>query len=497
MQQVSKILFILLMPFCVNAQIYVDGSGYVRYTAPKPDTIRITQTVRDTIRINQIIRDTIRITNTVTIRDTICIDNPPPVTGSFEYTPPTPTYTGAVPGGKLETWSEQWLTDPGYSKQDGYFRFSWSMLEGAQGQYTFDKFDQQAQLVFNRGGRFGFGIMTHYPDAVIPHRLNYDGGYAVYPQYLHTLMQSESVKDWKASNGAWVPNWNSEAYITRLLALHKALDAHIKSKGWADRISYVDIRGYGAFGEWHSYTIADQMSQYPSGTRATEASLKRIIDAHTEGFPDFPLVALVAAFDAGRLGNTMNPPGVAHYVLTTSNRWGKLGWRRDNWGATDDYLRQYTSGNTYVVNGMRLDTAIMNRYKYAPVVGEPCCHNTYSQLATQLKQAGATSLGNGNISVNSTTRANMKAAADAIGSRLAIKLVKYENGKLYLHWTNTGTAPLYEAFNVVIGNVSVPLPKVLPGETVVQEINGVPYGDMLIEVKNNYRKYPLEVRVVR
>lgn len=434
------------------------------------------------------------------------VDPPPPTGQTFAFNVTQKPFTNvAVPGGKLETWSEQWNVNPGYNKQDGYFRFSWSMLEGAQGQYTFDVFKRQAEMVFARGGRFSFGIMTHYPDAVAPHRLNYDGGYSVYPQYLHDLMQAEPVKDWRASNGAWVPNWNSPAYHERLLALHKALDAYIKQQGWQDRIAYVDIRGYGAFGEWHSYTIADQMSQYPAGTRATEASLRKIVDAHVQGFPDYPLVAMVSAFDCNRLGNTMNPPGIAAYILRASNRWGKLGWRRDNWGATDDYIAQYTVRNTYVVDGMRLDTAIMNRWKYAPVVGEPCCNNNYSQLVAQLKQAGATSLGNGNYTANSTTRPNLIAAGEAIGSRLTIASGSFKDGEVTIEWNNLGNVPLYEAFNVmvelrqgssIVWSTSAPLVQVLPGKT-VQVIRGgaVPRGtfELHIFVKNNYRSYPLGI----
>ena len=51
---------------------------------------------------------------------------------------------------------------------------------------------------------------------------------------------------------------------------------------------------------------------------------------------------------------------------------------KDNWGALDDYIRQYTDKNRITINGMKLDTAIMNRYKYAPVNGEPIPGGSFS-----------------------------------------------------------------------------------------------------------------------
>ncbi len=369
------------------------------------------------------------------------------------------------PGGGAEQWNDQNLVNipvegSNTRRLDKYFRFSWSMLEGAQGQYIWTKFDQEINDAISKGQKFSFGIMTHYPDAVSPHRLNYDGGYSVYPQYLHNLMQAEPVKDWRASNGAWVPNWNSESYITRLLALHQAINNHIMTGSYngvayRDVINYIDVRGYGAFGEWHSYTIVDNMSQYPAGTRATTTSLNRIIDTHIDGFPSFPLVMLVSAFDGNRLGNTMNPPEVAYHALTRRNNWGLLGWRRDNWGATDAYLRSYTDQNTITVNGMRLDTAIMNRWKYAPIVGEPCCNANYADLENQVRRYRAVSFGNGNFSPNSTINPNIRAASKAAGYRIILEGGNVPSSvstgtsfAVNLLWKNVGITQSYEDWNV-------------------------------------------------
>lgn len=537
----KKILFfLLLLPlFTVAQQEWIDATGdtirveRITKTSTSPVwgvvgvkdstySVRVTVPVFGTTYVNYTYSyDTVVVRKKQTQPTNPGPVTPPPVTNppiagtefKFSITQQPLANMSARQFAGLEQWNDQNYAAPTVRKQDKYFRFSWSMLESGKDQYVWTKFDQEMNDAIDKGQKFSFGIMTHYPDAVSPHRLNYDGGYAVYPLYLHNMMQAEPVKDWKASNGAWVPNWNSEAYITRLLALHKAIDRHMKEtvyKGvrYSDNINYIDIRGYGAFGEWHSYTIVGDVSQYPSGTRATLASLKRIVDAHTEGFPDYPLVVLVAAFDADRLGNTKNPAGIASYVLRARNKWGLIGWRRDNWGATDSYLKQYTSGNTKVVDGMRLDTAIMNRWKYAPVVGEPCCNANYADLKNQMLQAHAVSVGNGNYSSgDATMKNNVLAAGNASGHLITITGGSFKGGTITVDWENKGNTPSYEAWEVYFelrqgstvkwSGKSAHSPTMkLPGTwSTTDSFTGLPTGefDLHVVVKNSVRTYLLPI----
>ncbi len=179
-----------------------------------------------------------------------------------------------------------------------YNRFNWRDIEDAtQGGYDWTKFDQSINAAIDEGKAYAFGVMP-VCDGCSP--AYSDGHQLAYPAYLHTKMQSESPKDWLTSDGAWVPNWNSNSYLTSWENLLNAIANHIKSgthagKNYADAIEYVDIRGYGNFGEWHTYPWT---SEIPSGTGATSATLTRIIDSHSKAFPNVPLVALIAAFDA-------------------------------------------------------------------------------------------------------------------------------------------------------------------------------------------------------
>lgn len=415
----------------------------------------------------------------------------------------TPAAVTARVGAGMEYWHGEYNVKHGTPK-DRYYRFIMSEFYNTDGTRNWRWFDQEFQNAINAGLKFSFGIMQHNASANSGSRgiVTVPGGLACYPKFLHDAMMKESVKPYTTSETKiFVPNWNSEHYLKELEVLHADIAKHIRDKGWSDYINYIDIRGYGSYGEWHHAGIASNVP-----VRATVTTLKRIIDSHTKTFTDWPLVIIFNAFDANRLNNTLVQPEIAHYALTQRNSWGLIGWRRDNWGATDDYIRRYTDLNTVVVNGMRLDTAIMNRWKYAPIVGEPnrgwainvngC---DYGDLENQVRKYHAVSFGNGNMSTFATAciQNNVKAAADAAGHKLTITDGRYENGYIYIEWQNNGITPVYEKFDVVCESggkkFSAPLPVVMPGEKVTQRIAATVAGELHIFVRNNVRAYPMGV----
>lgn len=373
-----------------------------------------------------------------------------------------------APGRGVEQWHDQNLVNvptEGVNTQrlDVYHRFVWTKIEGpTMGSYTWRFFDSLVNDAIVRKQKLSFGIMPLYPGGTTQQGLvSFGGGLASYPLYLHNLMQAEPVKDW-ISGSVWTPNYNSINYQNRLLALHQAIDAHIKSTSfngvpYKNVISCIDIRGYGAWGEWHSgYTKNNVISDYPAGTFPSVATLKKIVDAHTQGFPDFPLVAMISAFDANFLQNTMNPPEIAYYILTQRNSWGLIGWRRDQWGATDSYIANYLENNTRSFNGLMFKDSIMVRWKSAPITGEPpgWNPNNFSDLERQVKLYHATSFGNGNYgtSPTSTIKSRVRAASKACGYRLIIEggnmNASCRNISITLNWKNIGQAPTYENWDV-------------------------------------------------
>lgn len=346
---------------------------------------------------------------------------------------------------------------------DRYQRFLWTRLEGTtQGSYNWTYFDNLVEQCKAKKQKLNFGIITVMTDiSGDAGGQSYDGGISAYPQYLHQLMQSESVKDWKIGS-SWIANYNSTHYHNRLLALHQALNAHIYEKGYQNIIGIIDIRGYGNWGEWHSaYGDGFVVSQYPAGTFPTAASLKKIVDAFINGFPNHQLVAMIAAFDAQWLNNTYNPPEIAHYILThRGNNAGPIGWRRDQWGATDGYLRDYLENNNRSFNGLVFKDSIMARWKRAPITGEPPGWNPseFSDLERQVRLYHASSFGNGNYGGGTapsslTTRDRIRAASKASGYRLVITGGQLSTNagsvKVSINWQNTGIAPTYENWQIV------------------------------------------------
>lgn len=389
------------------------------------------------------------------------------------------------PGRGLEIWNsaneavEYPAAGSGVQSMDHYFRFSWTHFQSKKDVYDWSKFDSQINGAIDKGQKFGFGIMTSCPwCGEWNGALSYDGGNSVYPEYLHDEMRNTSkypgqAPDWIGESGDWVPNWNHPAFLKYFAELCAAINKHIEEGNhngvpYKNVINYIDVRGYGGWGEWHAVGIAENISKYPNGTRPTTASLKAIIDAHVDGFPNHQLVALMATFDAEYLGNIWNPPEIAYYALTVKNKRGLLGWRRDNWGARDSYIDATLKDNKRSFNSMVFGPVIAERYKYAPVNGEPMnggpvvVYNgcEYGDLEAQMRKYGAASFGNGNyqgVQNKACAKTNILAAAKASGYRYIINGGKFTSSvasdrklTVTLNWWNKGIAPTYEDWDTMI-----------------------------------------------
>jgi len=363
------------------------------------------------------------------------------------------------------------VADTNHKSMDVYYRFPWTSLEGdSLGSYDWTHFDNLIKDAIDHRQKISFGIMpVHDGEGAV----TYDGAKSAYPYYVHKLMQgagSATSRDW-ISNGVWIPNWNSPYYLGRLKALHTALNAHILNSGYngvlfKNAIYCIDIRGYGNYGEWHNAGIVDHISDYPLGRRATITTLKAIINAHTTVFKSWPLTIMVAAFDADQYDAIMNPAEVTYYALTTSNAWGPLGWRRDQWGANDSYLDNILKNNEKTFGtSPPFKELITSRFLTSPITGEPpggydnsVSNCEYWNLESQLTDYGATSLGNGNwgITLSECGKNNARAAFKKTGYRLVLEDGSITNpiyaGKslnITLNWKNLGIAPTYENWNAV------------------------------------------------
>ena len=170
----------------------------------------------------------------------------------------------------------------------------------------------------------------------------------------------------------------------------------------------------------------------------------------------------------GPSGVGITPQGVSTYILQRMNGYGQFGWRRDNWGQTDNYIRAWTDQNPNVVNGYRYDTAIMNRWMNNTITGEPQDQGSAGTFAalpgqmTPVQRYHATSVGNGNMNdlqsniTNPTTQANFRAASLAMGYQsfilttgtMTTSPVSGGSINISLNWQNIGLAPPYRTWLV-------------------------------------------------
>lgn len=159
---------------------------------------------------------------------------------------------------------------------DSYDRLGWWQLEEAgEGQYNFIDIEVRLQLAAARKGRHSLGIMTclsYDYGTYIWHNggsaYTFHGGVQV-PQYIR-----DSIGGWQRGS-AWFPDWNDPYYLSRWEALMMALGDEYRDD---PRFGYMDIRGYGDFGEWHLFGLDDVVGGI------TDANARRIVDATVDAF---------------------------------------------------------------------------------------------------------------------------------------------------------------------------------------------------------------------
>lgn len=399
-----------------------------------------------------------------------------PYLGNLSFVPIPEAQDLRASGRGAEQWHDQNAVPiffGGESEQyslDKYFRFSWSQIEIGPGQYDWSIFDGEVNDAIDNNQTFSFGIMPTCPSCTEDGKsILIDGKIASYPVYLHDQMQKEDIKDWVSPvSGMWVPNWNSPSYLAALERLNKAVANRLatqeyKGVKYKDIIRYIDLRGFGTYGEWHEAAIVETTDDHPKGTQATAESLRKIVDIHLEAYKTFRLVALMGSLDADLLRNTRVPTEVGHYILTAKTDAGPLGIRRDNWGSTDNYIKTYMENHPVQYQGLSFREAIAERWKTAPIVGEPihdlAPHNEcpMGDIENQVRKYHASSIGNGNFfnPDDGCLQEKFRAAARAAGFRLTLAggqfdsaIVAGNNHELKLYWKNEGIAPLYEKWEV-------------------------------------------------
>lgn len=420
-------------------------------------------------------------------------------TQSLTFTPLAGSYQ------RYGVGNDQWQEQSGTQSVSGYFnptvyyrRFTVPELVNPDGSITFTRFDSKLNAAIQAHQKFAFRIFTMYAWPECPDCFNftpqltgvdYRTGNTVTamsacPLEWFTAMQATAgPRPWISESGDWVPAYNSSAYLTRLAALHEAINTHLMSgsytPSWSaspilykDVIQYIDVSGFGTWGEWHSYASCfnNVVTTYPGygltasndqpagSTFPSIATMKAIIDAQVNAYDHFQPCIIMNAYDCMRLPNTKIPTEVGVYAYTKKTSEGRyIGRRIDHAGDDTGYDDYYLQLNTNTFGGFRMDTASNYRHRLAPFVGEPPGGPVFyngilqGQFAIQARKWHWASIGNGNYGQGNTPTG---ASADTI--RLGYSIMGYHlrptGGNISLgttfnisvNWQNFGLTPTYD-----------------------------------------------------
>lgn len=346
-------------------------------------------------------------------------------------------------------------------------RFTWAELQPTSaGVYVWTDIDNAIKACIDLNKQFSFGIVTVCTDCTLGNP-TIGPAKASYPVFVHNAMQAEAIKDWNYTAAPeWIPNWNSPSYINNFhtflhdLAQHFATTSY-KGIVFKNVIYKQDIRGYGNWGEWHTFPWVN-CGCVPAGTSATDATLEAIIDMYALEFPNIPLIGNI-----NMLVDNAASLAFGYYFLTHSNAFGPFGIRSDHLAEinTVNFDTIVLASRTF--NGLNFKTAYYTRYLTSPMNGEPIndaagsavgCGFSYCDLDHEVRNWHLSQFSN--VSSN-TTDANsvamFRTASKSAGYRVQISNGSVSNNfasgtnmQLNLTWANVGYAPIYQFWNVQI-----------------------------------------------
>jgi hypothetical protein len=331
---------------------------------------------------------------------------------------------------------------------DEYRRYTWRELEAGEGDYSgIDRRLEADILAAAAAGRKyafrvramrGLGTGLDVPDGLSAH-------------------------GWWLDDNTFVPDWNDPVFLDRFRALMAELGRRYDRD---PRIAWIDIGGYGLFGEWHVSGV--DYSRAPAGiARATTASLIHIVDSHTIAFPDQRLVMMAGgadtaeAFEHAMLAPTLNPVGWRHDCL---------GLIRDDRGVFVEQIRRYADAAKFPVQHKYIYD--QQRWKIAPVVTEYCTPRpdqtspagltAFAAALGQVTDLHVSLVSNGNFAAPwdafpPEQQADATAVGKAAGYRLVLNRIQLPQTvtpgapfTIESSWSNLGVAPVYEAWQVIL-----------------------------------------------
>ncbi len=213
----------------------------------------------------------------------------------------------------------EWLGSPtvpsGFPTTDVYYRdqVAWKRIEPTPGVYDFSSFDQGIARARELGGRFGFRVMAWCPGCWL-----------------------DATPDWLPRQpGTDIPAWDDEVF----LAAWERLMAELGKRYAAEpALGWVDVGGYGAWGEWHNNH---------EGAEISVANAVRLMQAVLTAFPTKHVIL-----------NAMEPKYVDAGVALSPRM-----------GLRVDCLGEYN-----MFSAIPNSPILQERWRTAPVLSEWCLH---------------------------------------------------------------------------------------------------------------------------
>ena len=323
-------------------------------------------------------------------------DLPNPLRGQYRW-------MGAEPTPATTTSNDVYYRDQVY----------WGRIEKADNVWDFSWIDTGLADAAARGGRFGFRVMAYCPGCWMETRDDFP---SVTPSFVP-----------RQADG-YVPDWNSPAFLAQWRELMAELG---RRYGDDPRLGWVDVGGYGSYGEWHVDT----------GARVTDRNGLAIVKAVTTAFPTKHVLI-----------NTMTPVPFTLKALRANPR---LGLRTDSLGCPDMFS---------TVPG---DTRLQQVWRTRPFFSEWCTWADPVLGARQARKFHISTVSSGNMpwdieALNARQRATYVKALASVGYRIRARSVTMPAGfsagsriKVRTAWSNQGTAPTYDDWDVRLTFVGV------------------------------------------
>lgn len=381
-------------------------------------------------------------------------------------------------------------------------RFLWSQIQPTSAdKYDFTVIDNEIAAAQAHNQRFHFRVMSFESCC------GYTAGDTVMgvPDWLHKT--PEATTDYRYMGKTYVvPNWNADAYLTPLEHLIAALGARYDHD---ERVEWFEFSGYGDWSENHIGFIAGnlgapgpsaddsvaQLGYYDQSKcqSITKASITRLVNATLAAFRDTQIIVL-----------DDNPEITRQFLAASPTR--PVGLRADCLGVYPPPQSWATDpGSWYVQNNDVVITALLARWRTAPIVTEWCTWQSGGETAYFQKAIKDTvnyhvSLVASNVIAPSSDMYDMWARTTKYaGYRYAVTSVTLPAGApsgsplpLTVRWANRGTAPTYDNWQVIYevrnsaGSVVESLQSALSLRSIVSEQNYTnPWQDPLAAARDD------------